>query len=305
MFLLSLTRIIRFALQNFYRNIWLSLVTITIIILTLLSLTSLIILNAGINQTIITVKNKIDVSLYFRPDIKLDTLSLIKEQINKYSSVAEVNLISADQALEKFKKTHLNDPTIQAALDQLDANPLGPTLTVKAKDVNLYPQILAQIKKDKLDQLTEEIDYDDNKLVIEKLSLIGQKIKKIGFIISIIFAIISLLVVFNTIRIGIYTHREEINIMKLVGAENWFVRLPFLFEGAMYAFLGCLIFWLIFYLAVSFIQPFLSSFLIDINFNIMSYIWDHFLYIFGFELILMIILNTISGFIAISKHLRV
>ncbi|HPI67538.1 MAG TPA: permease-like cell division protein FtsX [bacterium] len=304
MFLLSLTRIIRFALQNFYRNIWLSLVTITIIVLTLLSLTSLIILNAGVNQTIITVKNKIDVSLYFTPNIDTETVSLIKEQIGKYATVAEVNLINATQALEKFKNAHANDSTIKEALNQLETNPLGPTLTIKAKNANLYPQILEQIKKDKLDTLAEEIDYDDNKLVIEKLSVIGQKIKKVGFIISIVFTIISLLVVFNTIRIGIYTHREEINIMKLVGAENWFVRLPFLFEGALYAFIGCLFFWLIFYLAVSLIQPFLSSFLIDINFNIMSYIWDHFIYIFGFELILMIVLNTISGFVAISKYLR-
>jgi len=305
MFLLSLTRIIRFALQNFYRNIWLSIVTITVIILTLFSLTSLIVINAGVNQAILTVKNKVDISIYFKTATAENTVNDFKEKINSYASVKEVNFISANEALEKFKNNHKNDQLIQNALQELESNPLGPTLTIKTYDVNLYPQILNQLKIDKVDQLAEEIDYDDNKLVIERLEVISQKVQKLGLIISIIFAIISLLVVFNTIRIGIYTHKDEIGIMKLVGAGNWFVRVPFLLEGIFYALLGSIFFWFLFYVAAGFLQPFLSSFFIDINFNLMSYLVSHFLYIFGFELIIMIVLNMISSFIAIGKYLRV
>jgi len=305
MFFLSLTRIIRFSLQNFYRNFWLSLVTITIIVLTLFSLTSLIVLNAAANQAILAIKDKIDISLYFATDTQEEQVQLIKQSIEKYEGVKEVNYISAQEALEKFKKAHQDDELIQDALKELDENPLGPILTIKAKDVSLYPQILNQIKKDGIDKLTEEIDYDDHKLVISKLETISQKVRSFGFIISGFFALIALLVAFNTIRIGIYTHRHEIGIMKLVGASNWFIRMPFLLEGVFYAVLGSIAFWLIFYLLISILQPVFYNFFIDINFNLMSYLSNHFLYIFGFELILIIVLNLISSFIAVGKYLRV
>ncbi|HPA25638.1 MAG TPA: permease-like cell division protein FtsX [bacterium] len=305
MFLLSITRVIRFALQNFYRNIWLSLVTVTIIVLTLFSLTSLIVLNSGITQAMSSIKNKIDISIYLKNDTLEKDITPIKEKISNYNEVKEVTLISSNEALEKFKQKHVGDTLIQDALNELDKNPLGPTLTVKANDVNLYPTILERLQSEKIENLVEEIDYDDHKIVIERLEAISQKIRKLGLVISIIFAIISLLVVFNTIRIGIYTHKEEIGIMKLVGAGNWFVRAPFLLEAILYALLGLVVFWILFFTAASFLQPFLSSFFIDINFNLMNYLTSHFLYIFGFELIMMIILNIISSFIAIGKYLRV
>lgn len=305
MFLLNLTRVTRFALQNFYRNIWLSLVTITIIVLTLFSLTALIILNAAASQAIISIKDKIDISLYFKSTTPANEIDQVRSTLEKYTLVKEVKLISADQALEKFKQLHANDALVNEALTELGENPLGPTLTVKAQDVNLYPQILNQIKLDKIDKQVQEIDYDDHKTVIQKLEDISNKIKKAGLIVSALFALISLLVVFNTIRIGIYTHRNEIGVMKLVGASNWFIRMPFLLESVLYAFLGCLVFWILFYLLMGIIQPILYKFFVDIDFNLMSYLSSHLLYIFGFELILVIVLNIISSFIAMGRHLRV
>ena len=305
MFLISTSSIIRFSIQNFYRNFWLSLVTITIIVLTLFSLTSLIILNAAVEQTIVTIEDKIDISLYFPVGAEDEQINLIKQNIEQYETVKQVNFISSTLALQKFKKLHQHDELVMDALDELDENPLGPTLTVKAHDVNLYPNILQQIKQDKIDELVSEMDYDDHRLVIQKLEEISHKVQQFGLVISGVFALISLLVVFNTIRIGIYTHRHEIGIMKLVGASNWFIRLPFLLEGIIYAVLGTIIFWLIFYLIMSVIQPMFSNLFVDINFNLINYLSGHFLYIFGFELILIIILNIISGFVAVGKYLRV
>ena len=305
MLLLSLTRIIKFSFQNFYRNFWLSLVTITIIILTLFSLTSLIVLNAAADHAFLTIKNKIDISIYFEPNAEEQQVKLIKQNIEKYEQVKEVKFVSADQALSKFKKFHENDELIQESLAELDENPLGPTLTVKAENVNLYPEILNSIHKDKINELVQDIDYDDHKLIIQKLEDIGQKIRTFGLVISGFFALIALLVVFNTIRIGIYTHREEIGIMKLVGASNWFIRMPFLLVGVLYALVGSIIFWIMFYILAGILQPIFYNFFIDINFNLMSYISSHFIYIFGFELIVIIVLNTISSFIAIGKYLRV
>jgi len=278
MFLLNFSRILKFSLQSFYRNIWLSLITITIIVLTLLSLTSLIIINSAMTSAILSIKNKIDISLYFPPETDLAQVDSIKKTIEKYNLVKEVNLISSDSALKKFKNLHQNDALILTALEELGENPLGPTLTVKAHDVKMYPQILEQINSDKINELTQEIDFDDHELVIEKLETINQKTKDAGLVVSIIFTIISVLIVFNTIRIGIYTHKNEIGIMKLVGASNWFVRAPFLIEGILYAILGTIIFWLLFYSLIGVLQPFLYKFFIDINFNLMSYLSSHFIH---------------------------
>jgi len=277
----------------------------TIIVLTLFSLTSLIILNTATNQAILSIKDKVDISVYFPPDAKEEQVQSIKENIEKYDLVKEVGFISANEALNKFKLRHENDELIQEALAELDANPLGPTLTVKANDVTLYPEILVRLRQDKIDEAVQEIDYDDHKLVIQKLEDMTGKVKDAGLIVSGIFALISFLIVFNTIRIGIYTHRNEIGIMKLVGASNWFIRMPFLLEGIFYAIIGTIIFWLIFYLLLGILQPVLYKFFIDIDFNLVSYVSSNFFYIFGFELIAVIILNILSAFVAIGKYLRV
>jgi cell division transport system permease protein len=250
MFLLNTSRILKFSIQSFYRNIWLSLVTVTVIVLTLLSLTSLIILNSAVNQSILTIKDKIDISVYFPADYSEDKANEIKDKIKNYNNVKTVEIITSEFALAKFKKTHEHDEIILTALEELGENPLGPSLTVKAINAKFYPEIINKLSADGIDEIAEEINYDDHQIIIEKLEDIGRKVSKAGLIISIIFAIISILVVFNTVRICIYTHKDEIGIMKLVGASNWFIRLPFLFEGIFYAILGTVIFWLIFYLLI-------------------------------------------------------
>lgn len=305
MFLLSLTRILRFAFQSFLRNIWLSLVTVTIIILTVFSLTTLVLINVVTEQAVTAVKDRVDISLYFEVGAKEEQVNLIKDQIGKMSHVTAVGYISADAALERFKQTHSSDELVQEALNEIGENPLGPVLTIKADDLKNYPVILKSIQDFKIDEITKEIDYNDHQLIIKRIESISAKIKQVGLILSIVFAVISLLVVFNTIRMGIYVHRDEISIMKLVGAGNWFIRGPFLVESAMYALLGCLIFWILFFISLNFLGSSVHSFFADIKFNLVGYLLHNFFYIFGFELLVVIFLNLISTLIAMGRHLRV
>lgn len=305
MVFISFYRIIKFAGQSFWRNIWLSVVTITILVLTLFSLTSLIVLNVMADQAIITIKDKIDISLYFKPETEEEQAKLIGKELEKFEEVKEVSYISSEEALNKFKEVHENDPLIEEALRELEENPLGPTLTVKAKDLNLYPQILQKIEDLKIDTLVKEIDYEDHKLVISRLNDLSDKVRKFGIALSLVFTFIAILIMFNTIRIGIYTHREEISIMKLVGATNWFIKAPFLVEALLYALVSVVIFWLILYLILGVTSPFLFSFFKGLDFDLIYYFKTHFFAIFGFESILLILLNIFSTSIAIGKYLRV
>lgn len=304
MLLLSISRIFRFAFQSFVRNIWLSIVTVTITVLTVLSLTVLVLVNVVAGQAVISIKERVDISLYFEAGTKEDQVLLIQDQIEKIQDVKQVNYISADDALEKFKQTHSQDELIQEALDEIEENPLGPVLVVKAQELDDYPIILQSIQDFKIDELTKEIDYDDHEIIINKIELISQKIKQFALIFSLIFAVISLLVVFNTVRVGIYVHRDEISIMKLVGASNWFVRGPFLVETVLYAIFGCLIFWILFYLTLGFVNPLVAGFFAEIDFNIIQYILSNFFYIFGFELLAIAMLNIISSMLAMGRYLK-
>lgn len=304
MFLLSLSRVLRFAFQSFLRNIWLTLATVTVIMLTVFSLTTLILINVVTDQAVTTIKNKVDISLYFEAGAKTEQVDLIKSQVEKIQEVTAVNYISADEALKNFSQTHGNDALVQEAIKEVGENPLGPVLVIKTSDPKNYPAILQSIKDFKIDKSVKEIDYDDHKLIIERIENVSSKIKQVGLVLSIVFAIISLLVVFNTIRMGIYVHRDEINIMKLVGAGNWFVRGPFLVESVLYALFGCLIFWIVFFLGLNFVGSSVHNFFADINFDLGNYVLHNFFYIFGFELLSVIILNLISTFVAMGRHLR-
>jgi len=305
MFLLSIARILQFAFQSFLRNIWLSIVTITIIVLTVLSLTILILINVMTEQAVSSIKQRIDISLYFEAGTPADQVLLVESQINKIQHVKNVEYVSSDIALKKFSETHSNNELIQSALNEIGENPLGPVLIVKADNIDNYPLILQSIKDFKIDELTKEIDYDDHKIIMERIELISQKIKQFSLILSIVFAAISLLVVFNTIRIGIYVHKDEIGIMKLVGASNWFVRGPFLVETVLYAIFGCLIFWILFYLLIGFVNPLVAGFFAEIDFSIVDYLLKNFYFIFGFEFLAILILNIISSLLAMNKYLRV
>lgn len=305
MFILSTARILRFAFQSFLRNIWLSVVTITIIVLTVLSLTVLILINVVADQAVTSIKDKIDISLYFEAGSNSDQVKLVEDQIWKMQHVKNVDHVSANMALEKFAETHKDNELIQDALNEIGENPLGPVLIIKADNIDNYPLILQSIKDFKIDELAKEIDYDDHELIINRIELVSQKIRQFSLILSIVFTIISLLVVFNTIRIGIYVHRDEIGIMKLVGASNWFIRGPFLIESILYAIFGCLIFWIIFYLLIGFINPMLAGFFAEIDFSIIDYLTSNFLFIFGFEILVIIVLNIISSLLAMNRHLKV
>lgn len=305
MLLVSLYRLIKFAIQNFFRNFWLSLVTITIIVLSLFSVNTLIGLEA-ISQAIIkSVADKIDIAIYLKPDTPQESILLALQEIRNIAGTKTVTLTSAEDALETFKQIHSLDPLISEALVELDTNPLGPIISVQAHDINTYDIILEQINTLGIYGSIEDIEFADRQILINKLNDLTDKTRLALTVISVIFILISILVVFNTIRLGIYAHREEIGIMKLVGASNAFTRMPFLFEGFMYALFAVIIFWVLFFLLLSWLNPILDSFLNEVNFSVQEFFFNNFFKLFWQQLLALTLINTISAAIAIRKHLKV
>ncbi|MFA6919391.1 MAG: permease-like cell division protein FtsX [Patescibacteria group bacterium] len=305
MLILSFGRSLIFAFQSFWRNFWLSLATIVIIFLTFLSINFLIGINAVSDSALAAVKDRVDISVYFKPEVPEAKISEIKSHLGSMAQVKEIIYKSPEQNLKEFQDRHKNDANIQETLKELEGNPLGGTLIIRAGQLSEYPEILKAVDNPAYTDLIEEKNYEDHQLVISRINDISDNVRKGAILISILFVLIAILIVFNTVRIAIFTHQNEISIMKLVGASNWFIRAPFILESIFSGIIGCLLALAVVYPLLSLIQPQLSSFFNGANFDLIGYFNGHFIWIVGGQLVGIILLNFISSGAAISRYLKV
>ena len=302
--LLSLWRVIKFSLQDILRNIWLSIVTILILILTLISVNLLISVQAISTAAVNTVKDKIDISLYLQSNTPEDKITSLKARLTVLENVKDVRYVSQDQALAAFQTAHQNDPKIIEALQELTDNPLTPSLVVEPKNTDNFEVLISELNRIN-DPIIESRNFEDHRLMLEKIDDITKKVSDAGFLVSSIFIFISLLVIFNTVRVGIYTHRNEIGIMRLVGASNWFIKAPFIVSSIIYTLLSMVVVVIIFYSFLSLLHPYLQTFFMGYNFNILTYFTSHFWSIFGLEFVLATMVNVIASLLAVSKYSKV
>jgi len=301
----STYRVFIFAWQSFWRNFWLSVVTITIVILAFISINFLIIINITTDAAIDIIKNKVDISLYFRPEATEPQVLEVETYLSSLTQVKEITYISQQDALEAFRQKHRQESIIIESLEELEDNPIGATLQIQAKNIDDYPKIIDVLDNSKYNNLISDKNFDDHQVYIAKIKNLSDSVRKIGFLISGIFIAISLMIVFNTIRVAIYTHRQEIGVMKLVGATNWFIRSPFLLEATFYGIISCVIAIAIFYPILNLIQPYINNFFLTEEFSVVNYFNQNFWYIFGLELLVVILLNIVSSSIAIRRYLKV
>ncbi|PJE58176.1 MAG: hypothetical protein COU81_02065 [Candidatus Portnoybacteria bacterium CG10_big_fil_rev_8_21_14_0_10_36_7] len=303
----SLTRVIKSGWVNFYRNKWLSLTSVLIMVLTLLSINSLLFVNLVSNKILSELQNKIDISVYFKSDSSETDIFKVRDDLIALSEVKNVEYISKDQALENFKERHKDNPVLTESLDELGDNPLTASLNIKANtadnfETKAFESIAAFLEQDSYKLLVEKVNYNQNKEAINKLSLISQVAKRAGLILTIVLAVIASLVAFNTIRLTMYSWRDEITVMRLVGATNWYIRGPFLVEGILYGVFAALvavivltILLLLFSSKISAIMP------IDLS----AYFKAHFLSILSIQFLIGVILGGFSSFFAIRRYLKV
>ncbi|PKM91123.1 hypothetical protein CVU82_03655 [Candidatus Falkowbacteria bacterium HGW-Falkowbacteria-1] len=302
--LLSFLRILKFSLQDISRNIWLSIVTVTILILAMLSINTLILLRAISDDAVLAIKEKIDLSLYLKTDAPETTILELKSKINSMDKVRAVKYISKQNALDFFRDKNKNNPEILQAILELGKNPLSPSLVIVPKNVDMIPDLIEELRAIDND-IIESRDFSDNRTLLEKINNITKRINDVGFFIIIIFIVTSLLVVYNSIKVAIYTHKREIEIMRLVGASNAFIYLPFLFSAVIYTFVAVLIMISVSFPLLEIIQPYLEMFFVDYGINIVSYFVDNVWTIFGWQFVGIAFVNVLASYIAVSKYAKV
>ena len=299
---LTFWRGVKSGARNFFRNGWLSVATISIIVLTLFIINTVFIITVVANKTLEDLQQKIDVSIYFKSDANESSARSLTDIVRKMPEVTDAQYISKDDALRIFKEKHSQDEIILQSLEEL-GNPLQASMSVKMRDPDAYKGILDKIHSSEYGSLVSDVDYySEKKPIIERLNNIIQTIRKVGIIVIGIFAVIAVLVTFNSIRLTMYNYRREVEIMKLVGANPWFIRLPFIVEGMMYGFFAAWASLLLFYPFIYFSSSYVKT--LVPNVSVVDYLNTHAREIIAIQLICGIILGAISSLIAIRKYLK-
>lgn len=299
----SLRRILKAGWINFRRNSVLSFGATGVISLALLVLAGLIILNFFTDTVVVSLDDKVDISVYFQDEAKEDQILKIKSELEELDSVKTVAYVSKEQALEEFKGRHQDSQLIQDSITELDYNPLQSSLNVKANTFGQYAAIAQFLEGNTLKNVIDKINFYENEAAISRIEKISRGLTLWGTAVSIFLAVVAVLVTFNTIRLTIYNKKQEIEIMKLVGASSWHIRGPFLAEGGFYGLLAALFSLAIFYPLIYFISPKVLAFAPNVNLQqyFSSYLGEMLLIMIGSGLLL----GMLSSFIAIRRHLKI
>lgn len=297
-----ISRIIHFGFKNFRRNGLLSTATVAIMVLALLVFSGLLMFDVVAERAVGSIQDKIDISVYFKTTTPEDQILHLKESLQSLPEVKEVEYISRDKALEIFKESHKNDQVISQGINELNTNPLEASINIKAKKPDQYASIAEYLKAPDLDAYIDSVSYSKNQVVIDRLVSIIDTINRGGLVSTIFLALIAGLVVFNTIRIAIHSNREEIGIMRAVGASNLLVRGPLVIEGIIAGVLAAVLSMIITAPIVYFVAPYVKVFIpgFDAFQYFISDIWRLFLY----QLLFGVGIGVLSSFIAVRRYLK-
>lgn len=300
-------RIIKTAWDGFRRNGWLSFVATFTMMQALLLITLLFSLNVAVNRTIQAVNDRIDVAVFFKEFVPEADILVFKDKIDNVPGVKAINFVSQEQALKNYQSQNMMDQELQAIIGT-DNNYLPASLEVKAINPDRIEEVVAQINVLDDNKIIAETTLKDNQNMINQLRKINRTVGVANVLLSFIFIIIALLIIFNTIRIAIFTRKEEIEIMKLVGATDWYIRWPFIIEGMVYGVVGAI--WafaitLLGYLVLvsGVLNKYLSLGVSDLPITHSQILL--FVELFVMQLVLGIIVGGISSLFSTKKHLRV
>lgn len=304
--MLQLWRIIHAGSRNLLRNAWLSTAASAVMTITLVIIVVSFMSNLALTSTIKGVTNKIDVSIYLKSDITPDQVKQFETNLLASSTVLSVNYVTKEQAEAAYRIANKDNKQTLDALD-ITGNVLPPSLQVRPKDPkNLgdIQAIVAQPQNKALQDPTTKPYYSGKKKdAIDNIVRISNFFKTFGLAASVIFVIISTLIIFNTIRMAIFTRRDEIEIMKLVGATKWFIRGPFIFEATLYGIIAAAVTLVLTYTVIFSGAPILSNYGVDVGSTVGLFEHQPLLVIACVTLI-GIAIGAASSLLALSRYLR-
>lgn len=302
--MMTFKRILAAGATSFARSGLVSFATVLIMTVTLIIVGTLLLLSAVLTNTLTSIQDKVDVNIYFTTAAQPSEVQDVQSRLQQRPDVANVMYTSADDALAQFRQNHASDTLTLQALDQLGGNPLGASLAIRAKDPSQYAAIVAFLQNDPAaSSITDRINYQQNKVVIDRLTNAIKATQEAGLAIVLLFAIASIVIALATVRLAIYSARDEIAVMRLVGASNTYIRGPFIIAGIISGLIAGLIALGFFFPIAWYAGKYFTSWLG--GFNLFTYYVGNFPFIFlvivgsGFAL------GAIASFLAVRRYLRI
>jgi len=300
----SLWRVTKFAFQDLGRNLGLSFMTVFILVLMLLSVNMLWSVDVLTSQAVGMVKEQINVSLYFKAEAIEKDVQEVNKYLGSFPEVVKIDTQTREDVLKSFQDRHRANAEVLQALDELGGNPFGPTLVVKTREPQDYKKIFTALAVPEYENLIEAKSFDGQEVGVEKIQNITNRVERLGFGLALLFGIISFLIIFNTIRVAIYTQRMEIGIKRLVGASSWFIRGPYLVESIFFTALSVAISAGLIYFSLRLLDPYLLI-VFPNGFTLTNYYNSHILLLFGAQTAVVLLLTVISSSLAMRRQLKI
>lgn len=303
------SRIIKYGTSSFTRNVWLSIAATLVMTVTLVILMVTVFASAILSSTAEAMRNKIDITIFFHPGTSQETLAELSEIMSADGNVKEITTADSQAEYESLVDDYRDTPEILAAVDsEIILQELPATMRIKVHDPSNLDSIRQIVEQNQLFQTNLDDEdaptYDVNQTEIETINSWASIAKNGGLILGAVFLVISILVIFNTIRMAIFSRREEIYMMKLVGADPSFIRGPFLIEAQICGIISGLLASTIGLVAFRMVSPNLESYGIDVS--VISTFMDSSLIVavYGVIILLGVVVGTISARLAMRKYLR-
>lgn len=305
--LITFSRVVKAGTLNFIRNAWLAIAAMAVMVVTLTIVLFSLIANATFNNTIEQITSKIDVSVYLKDVVTQEQTDKLISDIKDLPNVEHVSYLSKEQVLRNYVKANQGNVDLLSAVSQTD-NPLPATIRIKPKDLNKLNDIKSFLtKKDIASLQSDQPSYSgDRKEAIDKITHATDILQRAGIFAVLLFAIISVLIIFNTIQMAIFNRRDELTIMRLLGASTWYIRGPFVVESIIYGMLSAVISVLLIhsmFVAASSALQATSLGLLDINYSA-KYFSEHLWLLLLMQLGVGILIGAASSIVATRRYLK-
>ncbi|MDD9867803.1 MAG: permease-like cell division protein FtsX [Candidatus Campbellbacteria bacterium] len=305
----NIKRIIHYGFVNFFRNTFISLSSV-FVMATMLFVVGLSLLgNTLFNDALERVREKVDVTVYFVPATEEAVINDFKAFTEGLDGVSDVSYVSQNEALAEYRRKHADDAELLQGLDELEVNPLRARLHVHATDITYYESISESIQNkdlfsDDKETVIDKIDYfeDQNQIVIQRLSNIIDTSDLIMTVIILILVIVALIINYLTVRLTVYSSKDEIAVMGLVGTGRFYSQGPFIIEGLLYGVFGSFIAMIALYFFSLWANTITQNFFGGEG--LVSYYSTNSLFVFGILLLIGVIVGCISSIIAVRKYIK-
>jgi cell division transport system permease protein len=300
---LTIKRILKWGFKNFLSQKESIFPTIFILFLTLFGIGFLLIFKDVAFHIIDNLKEKADVAIYFKEGTKEEEILKLKETLSQFPEIQKIEYVSKEEALQQFLERHKKEPIYLETLEVLGENPFLPSLHIKAINPFQYERLKEFFSSKEWQDLIDHQTYQESEKIINEIFTLIDWVEKVGIALILVFIFVTFVLITNTINLSILRSKTEIEIQKMVGASNFFVQGPFLIEGIICAILASVFAFLSLFAIFYYFGPKLTYFLAGLN------VYDLFVKnswkVFGLQILVGIILTTISSYRAVKRHLNV